>query len=241
MRQEALGPGGRTRCWCSAAATPWPTSSSGSRRGSRPGTYPAPKLRWSSIRRAASTCRTRWGSWSVRPTGSSTPTASSTTSTRCPRSTRLQPGDAGDPLKETTTTFDKPEPIFQIKCDVHPWMSAYVGVFTHPVLLGRRARTGSSRSRASTRDLRDHRLARAAGDADGIVTVDRGERPPGLQVRPPRQLTEYPARPAKSADRETMAPPRVVTAPQRTHAHASTTITRSSASGASTSSRPITR
>ena len=35
-------------------------------------------------------------------------------------------------LKETTTTFTKPEPIFQIKCDVHPWMSAYIGVFTHP-------------------------------------------------------------------------------------------------------------
>ena len=35
-------------------------------------------------------------------------------------------------LKETTTTFDKPEAIFHIKCDVHPWMSAYVGVFTHP-------------------------------------------------------------------------------------------------------------
>jgi plastocyanin len=35
-------------------------------------------------------------------------------------------------LKETTTTFAKPEPIFQIKCDVHPWMLAYVGVFTHP-------------------------------------------------------------------------------------------------------------
>ena len=35
-------------------------------------------------------------------------------------------------LKETSTTFDKPEPIFQIKCDVHPWMSAFVGVFTHP-------------------------------------------------------------------------------------------------------------
>ncbi len=34
--------------------------------------------------------------------------------------------------KEATTTFDKPETIFQIKCDVHPWMSAYVGVFTHP-------------------------------------------------------------------------------------------------------------
>jgi plastocyanin len=35
-------------------------------------------------------------------------------------------------MKEATTTFDKPEPVFQIKCDVHPWMSAYVGVFTHP-------------------------------------------------------------------------------------------------------------
>jgi plastocyanin len=35
-------------------------------------------------------------------------------------------------MKETTTAFEKPEPVFQIKCDVHPWMSAYVGVFTHP-------------------------------------------------------------------------------------------------------------
>ena len=35
-------------------------------------------------------------------------------------------------LKEVTTKFDKEEPIFQVKCDVHPWMSAYVGVFTHP-------------------------------------------------------------------------------------------------------------
>jgi plastocyanin len=35
-------------------------------------------------------------------------------------------------VKETTTKFDKPEPIFQVKCDVHPWMSAWIGVFTHP-------------------------------------------------------------------------------------------------------------
>jgi plastocyanin len=34
--------------------------------------------------------------------------------------------------KEATTKFDKPEAIFKIKCDVHPWMEAYVGVFTHP-------------------------------------------------------------------------------------------------------------
>jgi plastocyanin len=35
-------------------------------------------------------------------------------------------------VKETTTTFEREEAVFQIKCDVHPWMSAYVGVFTHP-------------------------------------------------------------------------------------------------------------
>jgi hypothetical protein len=31
-----------------------------------------------------------------------------------------------------TTSFPKPENMFQVKCDVHPWMSAYIGVFTHP-------------------------------------------------------------------------------------------------------------
>ena len=35
-------------------------------------------------------------------------------------------------MKEKTVTFPKAEPIFQIKCDVHPWMTAYIGVFTHP-------------------------------------------------------------------------------------------------------------
>ena len=35
-------------------------------------------------------------------------------------------------LKEASATFEKPEDMFHIKCDVHPWMSAYVGAFTHP-------------------------------------------------------------------------------------------------------------
>ena len=35
-------------------------------------------------------------------------------------------------LKEATTVFNKPEDVFHIKCDVHPWMSAYIAVFTHP-------------------------------------------------------------------------------------------------------------
>jgi plastocyanin len=35
-------------------------------------------------------------------------------------------------VKEMNTTFPKPEGMFQVKCDVHPCMSAYIGVFTHP-------------------------------------------------------------------------------------------------------------
>ena len=33
---------------------------------------------------------------------------------------------------ETTKTFDKEEFMFPIKCDVHPWMGAWVGVMAHP-------------------------------------------------------------------------------------------------------------
>jgi hypothetical protein len=33
---------------------------------------------------------------------------------------------------EAIETFTKPEPIFKIKCDVHPWMGAYVAVMGHP-------------------------------------------------------------------------------------------------------------
>lgn len=33
---------------------------------------------------------------------------------------------------ETKLVFDKPEAIFPIKCDVHPWMHAYCAVMSHP-------------------------------------------------------------------------------------------------------------
>ena len=35
-------------------------------------------------------------------------------------------------LKEKEQTFNKPEPLFPVKCDVHPWMQSYVAVMTHP-------------------------------------------------------------------------------------------------------------
>ena len=33
---------------------------------------------------------------------------------------------------EAIETFTKAEGMFTVKCDVHPWMQAYVGVFDHP-------------------------------------------------------------------------------------------------------------
>ncbi|MDX1630395.1 MAG: carboxypeptidase regulatory-like domain-containing protein [Thermoanaerobaculia bacterium] len=35
-------------------------------------------------------------------------------------------------LKQKETTFNEPEEFFPVKCDVHPWMKAYVAVMTHP-------------------------------------------------------------------------------------------------------------
>jgi len=34
--------------------------------------------------------------------------------------------------KEASATFGKEEGMFVIKCDVHPWMQSYMGVFSHP-------------------------------------------------------------------------------------------------------------
>jgi plastocyanin len=31
-----------------------------------------------------------------------------------------------------TTTVAKPEAMIEVKCDIHPWMRAYLGVFDHP-------------------------------------------------------------------------------------------------------------
>ncbi len=34
--------------------------------------------------------------------------------------------------KQMTKTFDKAEIMIPVKCDVHPWMQAYIGVMDHP-------------------------------------------------------------------------------------------------------------
>lgn len=42
--------------------------------------------------------------------------------------------NVGQPRKgmETEKAFDKPETIFPVSCDVHPWMRSYIAVFDHP-------------------------------------------------------------------------------------------------------------
>ena len=35
-------------------------------------------------------------------------------------------------LAEKDVSLNKPEPLFTVKCDVHPWMNAFVAVMTHP-------------------------------------------------------------------------------------------------------------
>jgi plastocyanin len=35
-------------------------------------------------------------------------------------------------LKSKDQALNKPEPLFKVKCDVHPWMNAFVAVMTHP-------------------------------------------------------------------------------------------------------------
>jgi plastocyanin len=51
-----------------------------------------------------------------------------TTPTANPEANQVQmPGGA-----DLTFTFDKPEMFLKFKCDVHPWMFAWVSVFDHP-------------------------------------------------------------------------------------------------------------
>lgn len=44
------------------------------------------------------------------------------------------PFNVGQPVQnmETKTTFDKPEILIPIRCDVQKWMNAFVGAFAHP-------------------------------------------------------------------------------------------------------------
>ena len=51
-----------------------------------------------------------------------------------PRPTVNTGFNVGQPRKgmETEKTFDQPETIFPVSCDVHPWMRSYIAVFDHP-------------------------------------------------------------------------------------------------------------
>ena len=98
-------------------------------------------------------------------------------------------------LKEASTVFEKPEAVFHVKCDVHPWMSAYVSVFNHPFFSVTGTDGKFTISGLDAGDLRDHRVARAARHADGLGHGRRHRRQdPGLQVRHSRQVARFAGR-----------------------------------------------
>jgi len=51
-----------------------------------------------------------------------------------PRPAVNQEFNIGQPRQgmESTKSFDKPEVMIPVGCDVHPWMRAYIGVLNHP-------------------------------------------------------------------------------------------------------------
>ena len=107
----------------------------------------------------------------------------------------VQHGDAGRPHRGRHK-FGKEEGMFLVKCDVHPWMSAYVGVFAQPVLRGHRARTASSRSRTcrpGTYEIEawHEKLGRQDRAGDRRATASR---PPSTS-RSPRRASEPQRRP----------------------------------------------
>ena len=89
-------------------------------------------------------------------------------------------------LTEKQITLNKPEPMFKVKCDVHPWMMGYVGVMSHPYY----AVTGED-GRFKIDDVPDgtyeieawhEKLPAQTGTATvsgGAATVDFSFKPPG--------------------------------------------------------------
>ena len=123
----------RPRCWCSAAATPWRNIIVWVSKGLPAGkTFPAPKTPVTLDQNGCVYVPHAMGimvGQAYRILNSDGILHNIHTLPKVnPSFNRAMPAT----VKEATTTFAKPEAIFQIKCDVHPWMSAYIGVFTHP-------------------------------------------------------------------------------------------------------------
>lgn len=85
--------------------------------------------------------------------------------------------NAGMPMKDMKITkkFDKPEVMVKIKCDVHPWMSAYVGVMEHPFFS-----TTGDQGTFEMKDLPAGKYVVTAwhekyGTQDQTVTVEEGK------------------------------------------------------------------
>ena len=87
-------------------------------------------------------CSTRSAACMSRMSWASSPARNSNSQLRpilhnvhaTPKGAATRNSTSPSPLKARSTekSFDKPEVLVRMKCDVHPWMFAYVGVVDHP-------------------------------------------------------------------------------------------------------------
>ena len=65
--------------------------------------------------------------------------------------------------------------MIPVKCNVHPWMRAYIGVVSHPVLRRDGRRRNVYNKRTASGDLRNSNLARKVRTEEQTVTVGAKE------------------------------------------------------------------
>ena len=99
---------------------------------------------------------------------------------------------AGDGQGDDARRSPSRRTIFQIKCDVHPWMSAYIGVFTHPFfsVTGTDGKFTISGLDAGTYEITAWHERLGTQTASVTVGGKRHEAP-GLQVRRPRREVAF--------------------------------------------------
>jgi len=110
--------------------------------------------------------------------------------------------------KEATATFGKEEGMFTVKCDVHPWMQSYIGVFSHPFFAVTKPDGKFSLANLDAGTYEIEAWHERLGTQKATVTLGAGDtKPVGFKFSRPRSRARR-----ETAGRPSMAQP-TVTAP----------------------------